>query len=174
MLRGPRTNLEALNKIRLALEARRPLRVELINYRKDGSEFWVECNIVPFADEEGSFVHWVSVQRDITERKIAEYEREKLIQTDKEFALLSVESGAAEAFNQYLTDDQYRTLLKKGFLNERAVRDLYIRQKFCGMKDLHKPKHIIGMLQEEFPYLSTETVRKIVYSREEIPQAVTL
>ena len=80
MLRGPGTSLEALNKIRVALESQRPVRVELINYRKDGSEFWVECNIVPFADEEGSFVHWVSVQRDITERKIAECEREKLIQ----------------------------------------------------------------------------------------------
>jgi ketosteroid isomerase-like protein len=34
-----------------------------------------------------------------------ENEREILIQTDKEFALLSIESGAAEAFNQYLTDD---------------------------------------------------------------------
>ena len=32
-------------------------------------------------------------------------ERENLIQTDKDFALLSVKSGAAVAFNQYLTDD---------------------------------------------------------------------
>ncbi|UCH82190.1 MAG: PAS domain-containing protein [Nitrospiraceae bacterium] len=88
MLRGPRTSLEALNKIRLALESRRPVRVELINYRKDGSEFWVECNIVPFADEKGSFVHWVSVQRDITERKIAEVEREKLI---KEIEAMNVD-----------------------------------------------------------------------------------
>jgi ketosteroid isomerase-like protein len=34
-----------------------------------------------------------------------ENERENLIQTDREFALLPVESGAAEAFNQYLTDN---------------------------------------------------------------------
>jgi two-component system sporulation sensor kinase C len=53
--------------------------VELVNYRKDGSKFWVECNIVPFADEMGSFMHWVSVQRDITERKKGEEEREKLM-----------------------------------------------------------------------------------------------
>ena len=32
-------------------------------------------------------------------------EGEILIQTDREFALLSLESGAAEAFNQYLTDN---------------------------------------------------------------------
>lgn len=79
MLRGPETSLTALNKIRLALEQHKPVRVELVNYRKDGSKFWVECNIVPFSDEEGSCKHWVSVQRDITERKKAEQERERLM-----------------------------------------------------------------------------------------------
>lgn len=79
ILRGPKTSLSALNEIRLALEQVRPVRVELINYRKDGTEFWVECNIVPFADEKGEFRHWVSVQRDITGRKRAEQERELLL-----------------------------------------------------------------------------------------------
>jgi PAS domain S-box-containing protein len=79
MLRGPRTSLTALNEMRVALEQVKPVRVELINYRKDGTEFWVECNIVPFADEKGSFVHWVSIQRDITERKKAEEEKERLM-----------------------------------------------------------------------------------------------
>ncbi len=79
ILRGPKTSLTMLDKIRIALNHCEPIRVELINYRKDGSEFWVECNIVPFADEKGSFVHWVSVQRDITERKKAEEERERLL-----------------------------------------------------------------------------------------------
>ncbi|MEW6600635.1 MAG: ATP-binding protein [Nitrospirota bacterium] len=79
ILRGPRTSLAALNSIRLALEQVKPVRVEIINYRKDGTEFWVECNIVPFSDRDGSFIHWVSVQRDITKRKQAEEERDKLI-----------------------------------------------------------------------------------------------
>jgi PAS domain S-box-containing protein len=80
MLRGPSTNLSALDLIRVALDECKPVRVELVNYRKDGTEFWVECNIVPFANEKGFFSHWVSVQRDITERKKAEQEREKLMQ----------------------------------------------------------------------------------------------
>jgi PAS domain S-box-containing protein len=79
MLRGPKTSLAALNTIRLALEQVRPVRVEIINYRKDGTEFWAECNIVPFSDRKGSFIHWVSVQRDITKRKKAEEERDKLM-----------------------------------------------------------------------------------------------
>jgi len=80
IFRGPRTELAKLDKIRRALENFEPVRVELINYRKDGSEFWVECSIVPVFDKKGTCMHWVSVQRDITERKLAEEERERLLE----------------------------------------------------------------------------------------------
>jgi hypothetical protein len=66
----------------------------------------------------------------------------------------------------YLNDDQFKVLWEKGFLNERAIRDHYIREKFGDLKGELKPKEIIDMLQREFSYLSTETIRKIVYSKE--------
>lgn len=72
ILQGPKTDRSQLDKVGAALEKWEPVRVEVINYRKDGSEFWVELNIVPIADETGWFTHWVSVQRDITSRKQAE------------------------------------------------------------------------------------------------------
>jgi hypothetical protein len=64
-----------------------------------------------------------------------------------------------------ITDEQFQFLMDKGFLNERAVRDFYIRKKFYKLKRRHSPKKIISELREEFPYLSLETIRKIVYSR---------
>ena len=72
ILQGPRSDRAALDKIRKALEEWKPVQAELINYRKDGSEFWVELSIVPVTNAAGSFTHWVSVQRDITERKRTE------------------------------------------------------------------------------------------------------
>ncbi|HEY9728266.1 MAG TPA: PAS domain S-box protein [Chroococcales cyanobacterium] len=69
MLQGPKTDRAELRKIRHAIETWQSVRVELMNYRKDGSEFWIELEIVPVGDETGSFTHWVSVQRDITDRK---------------------------------------------------------------------------------------------------------
>ena len=66
------TNRATLDVIRAALESWQPVEVELINARKDGSRFWVQLSIVPVANERGWFTHWVSVQRDITERKDAE------------------------------------------------------------------------------------------------------
>jgi PAS domain S-box-containing protein len=58
----------------------------LINYRKDGSEFWVDLSIVPVADENGWFTHWVSVQRDISDRKQAEVELQQSEQKFRQFA----------------------------------------------------------------------------------------
>jgi PAS domain S-box-containing protein len=74
LLQGPKTDRSQLDKIRTALQEQKPVQVELLNYRKDGSEFWVELNIVPIANENGEFTHWVALQRDITERKEAESE----------------------------------------------------------------------------------------------------
>ncbi len=67
---------------------------------------------------------------------------------------------------EYLDDDLFYRLWEMGFLNERAVRDHYIRQRFNQLKASQKPKEIITDLQAEFPYLSVETVRKIVYSKD--------
>ncbi len=79
VLSGPKTSRNETDKIRYFLDLWEPVRGELINYRKDGSEFWAEYNIVPVAGKEGSFTHWISIQRDITGRKWAEEERERMI-----------------------------------------------------------------------------------------------
>jgi len=69
LLQGPKTDPAARAKLRAAFEQWQSIELELLNYRKDGSEFWVELSIVPVANEQGWYTHWVSVQRDITERK---------------------------------------------------------------------------------------------------------
>lgn len=72
LLQGPETSAVTRAKLREAFAAWKPVEVELINYRKDGTPFWVELSIVPVANEAGWFTHWVSVQREITERKAAD------------------------------------------------------------------------------------------------------
>ena len=72
ILQGKKTDRATLDRIRTALETFKPVRVDLINYRKDGTDFWVEVSIVPIADKTGWFTHWVSVQRDISDQKQAE------------------------------------------------------------------------------------------------------
>jgi PAS domain S-box-containing protein len=72
MLQGPKTDRAQLNRIRTMLMQGKPVQAELINYRKDGSEFWVDLNIVPIKDGHGNLTHFVALQRDITDRKWSE------------------------------------------------------------------------------------------------------
>lgn len=72
ILRGPKTDLNSIEQIKVALKNGRPIRKEILNYRKNGSQFWVELDIAPIRDNENVITHWVSIQREITNRK--EYE----------------------------------------------------------------------------------------------------
>jgi len=69
ILQGPKTGRQELEKLKTAFGKWKSERVELINYRKDGTEFAVEFEVVPVADEKGWFTHWISVQREVTDRR---------------------------------------------------------------------------------------------------------
>ncbi|ROQ01150.1 PAS domain S-box-containing protein [Stella humosa] len=85
-LQGARTDRHELGRIRAALAQGQPYRGQLVNYAKNGEEFWLELDIVPLADPSGSWTHWVSVERDITDRKRSE---ESIRISDERFRLLS-------------------------------------------------------------------------------------
>ena len=81
ILQGPDTDPAVRARIHNRLKTWQPVRAELLNYRKDGTQFWVELNIKPIANEAGWYTHWVSVQRDITDRKAEEQAREEANRT---------------------------------------------------------------------------------------------
>ena len=76
ILQGPRTDRGVLDRIHQTLENWQSGRFEVVNYAKDGREFWVELVISPIADGSNGdwYTHWVSVQREITQRKQSESE----------------------------------------------------------------------------------------------------
>jgi PAS domain S-box-containing protein len=69
ILQGPLTARTEAARVKAALSNWEPVEVELQNYRKDGTTFWVHLSISPICDENGWYTHWISVQRDVTERK---------------------------------------------------------------------------------------------------------
>jgi PAS domain S-box-containing protein len=72
MLQGPGTDRAALARIRQALEQGLPVREEVLNYRPDGTAYWIELDIVPLGEERGRYTHLIAVQRDVTARKESE------------------------------------------------------------------------------------------------------
>jgi len=72
ILFGEKTSRRELVKLRHAMRTSQPIRSELTCYKKDGTEFWNDINVVPVTDENGLYTHWVSVHRDMTIRKKTE------------------------------------------------------------------------------------------------------
>lgn len=77
VLQGPGTDRQVLDRIRAQIIDGHPVTDETVNYRKDGTPFIVEWNIAPVRDDEDDITHWVAVQRDMTETRQMEAEREK-------------------------------------------------------------------------------------------------
>jgi len=74
ILQGEKTDKNTLEYIRSKLDAKETFHAELINYKKDGKEFWIEIDSHPITDENGEVTHWIAIERDVTERKLAEEE----------------------------------------------------------------------------------------------------
>lgn len=58
--------------LRDMLESGNPFTGEFCNKAKDGSLYWVDTTIVPFLDEHGAIYQFLTINHDITERKIAD------------------------------------------------------------------------------------------------------
>lgn len=89
ILQGPNTERDRLDQIRTALENHQAIRTEVTNYRKDGSRLMVEMDINPLFDAAGKCTHYVSIQRDTTERHEAE---EYLRAREEQFRLANMAS----------------------------------------------------------------------------------
>lgn len=72
ILRGPLTDEKTLEFLYQKMKNWETAEVELMNYKKSGEAFWVSFNVAPIKIKSGPFTHWISVQRDITEKKKSE------------------------------------------------------------------------------------------------------
>ena len=69
ILQGPDSDRAVLARIRHALERGEAISEELLNYTKDGVPYWVAVTISPVFSTTGGLTHFVSVERDVTERR---------------------------------------------------------------------------------------------------------
>lgn len=82
LLQGPDTCRSTLDNLRQALEARERFEGTVVNYRRDGTPYHVEWSVAPIPDPDGIIRHFVSLQRDVTDKLAAEDELKRLAITD--------------------------------------------------------------------------------------------
>jgi PAS domain S-box-containing protein len=79
-LQGADTAPKTVAKIRVTLKAGKHFEGEILNYRKDGRAFWNDLSIAPIRDDQGGVLHFIGIQRDVTERK----QRDEALRTSEQ------------------------------------------------------------------------------------------
>ncbi|CAI0627700.1 unnamed protein product [Linum tenue] len=70
MFQGPNTCRRSVMEIREAIREERGVEISLLNYRKDGTPFWMLFRMTPvFGKDEGRVIHFVAVQVPILRRR---------------------------------------------------------------------------------------------------------
>lgn len=96
ILQGPRTDKQLLRRVRECLERGEVFEGESVQYRKDGTEYYQEWQIVPLRDDTGKITHYVATQRDITHRNQTE---RALAESEQKFSKLFQSSPMAMALS---------------------------------------------------------------------------
>lgn len=79
IFKGPKSDSDELKKLLRAIKNEEECLIETITYTKNKEEYWVRFSMIPIFTNEGEISHWISIQRDITDEKKLETEKEHLI-----------------------------------------------------------------------------------------------
>jgi two-component system, cell cycle sensor histidine kinase and response regulator CckA len=99
-LQGQNSDRQMAHDIQSAMEEHRNFSGMILNYRKDGSEFWNEITVAPVADDRREVTHFVGTHADVTKRVELEAQ---LRQAQKMEAVGQLTGGIAHDFNNLLT-----------------------------------------------------------------------
>lgn len=75
-LQGPLTNPQVAEEMGNKLIAGEGFYTEILNYRKDGSSYWVNIEVQPIKDAHGKTTHFMAVQADVSGVKRNEIRRQ--------------------------------------------------------------------------------------------------
>jgi methyl-accepting chemotaxis protein len=143
LLQGPATDPKTIERIRDALQHRRPIYDEILNYRKSGEHYWISLAINPVLNDDGELEQFISIQANITATK------ELSLESEKRFAAISVSNGVAEwettgqmmSANEYMARHLGYKTAAELLARKRNLRDILGEERF-GM--LLKGEQITG------------------------------
>ena len=84
-LQGVKSDKKELDILNIAIENWQPCEITIINYKKNGDEFWVNFSVNPVTDQKGWVTHWIAIERDVTEtRKLDQAVTKAIINAQEE------------------------------------------------------------------------------------------
>lgn len=79
LFQGQKAGFSAMRKMLAAAQSRTETQIETLSSRKDTEDFWLRFSMIPIYSTDNELTHWVSMQKDVSEEKKQEKEKEQLI-----------------------------------------------------------------------------------------------
>ena len=124
VLQGPKSNKEELKKLSNALRNWQSFETTIINYKKNGEEFWVNFSLSPVKNSNGWYTHWIAIERDVTIEinNAVEIARQKKFWED---ILFNIPTDIA------VFDENHNYI----FMNNHGIKDEETRKWLIGKND---------------------------------------
>ncbi len=76
LLQGPATNPVTSLEMKEAMDSGKACHVQILNYHKDGSEYWADIQIMPVHGYDGEIQYYFAVERDVSQ----DHQREECLE----------------------------------------------------------------------------------------------
>lgn len=177
ILQGPGTEHNIFRNLKETIYRGETWMGRTINYRKDGSEFYMQWSIVPIRNAAWDIVQLLAVQKDVThlvhtEQKLQramEEERERLIEiekTNKELSrLIAKQNKTLELFIKYVPEPIVKKTLDQQVDTIREGEQLDVALLFCDIRSFTaiaerlNPKEVVNFLNTYYSMMS-EVIKK--------------
>jgi PAS domain S-box-containing protein len=147
VLQGPETEDHIFSDMRNTLATRGMWEGCTVNYKKDGSKFWMEWTIVPLRDELDNVYQYLAIQRDVSARVEAS-DRLRSAQLEASVAERA-RANLARYFPPKIVDVLAATDQPLGEITERKLAVLFADiVDFTKLCETTEPKKVIGLLRD--------------------------
>ena len=97
LLQGPHTDPDTIEYMSESLKNGDAFQAELINYHKDGTEYWLFIEVQPVKNSNGEITDFIAVESDITQKKHAEKELHDAVARAESFAIKAEQASIAKS-----------------------------------------------------------------------------
>jgi PAS domain S-box-containing protein len=89
LLQGPKTDETTRQQLKEALWKKENIEVTVVNYDREGREYFNQLEIISVFDEDGNHTNFIALQKDITEETLA---RQEILRMNTRFELIAKHS----------------------------------------------------------------------------------
>jgi len=172
ILQGPKTDSSIFDDLQDKLLKGKLWSGRTINYRKDGSEFYMDWSITPAYNTSGEIYQYIAVQKEVTQIVLMELKLQEVMKEEKKRIqqiqkinnklnkVVSQQNDTLELFKKYVPEAVIKKSLSDKNSNIREGEQLEVALLFCDIRgftaiaDRLRPDEVVVLLNTFYSVMS--------------------